>query len=54
MKHTCNTCAGKARCLKRSYLIYLLYIVTGRSKELTADVRDNICVEEECKNWLPF
>ncbi len=54
MKHRCDSCGAKARCLKRSYLIFLLYIVTGRINELTPQVKDNLCCEDDCEHWMPF
>ncbi len=54
MKHACDTCGAKPRCLKRSLLIFQLYIVTGRSRELTPEVHEDICIEDDCEHWIPF
>ncbi len=54
MKHRCNTCGIRAGCLKRSLLIFFLYIVTGRSRELTQEIKDNISVEDDCCDWVPI
>ncbi len=52
MKHSCRNCGVKERCLKRSYLLFMLYIVTGHMNELTEEVRENFSGEENCEHWL--
>lgn len=39
MERSCVNCAAKNTCLKRSMSIFVLYIQTGRSKELTAEIK---------------
>lgn len=52
MDKSCNDCGIKDTCLKRTLGIFLLYIRTGRTSELTPEVKENFSVAEQCENWL--
>lgn len=51
MERSCVNCAVKSTCLKRSMSIFVLYIQTGRSKELTAEIKENFNCAGDCANW---
>lgn len=51
MKRSCVNCGVKNTCLKRSLGIFLLYIQTGRSNELTENVRENFSCAYDCDHW---
>lgn len=51
MERSCVNCGVKSTCLKRSLGIFLLYIQTGRSNELTENVRENFCCAADCDHW---
>lgn len=51
MKRSCVNCAVKSTCLKRSMSIFVLYIQTGRSDELTAEIKENFNCADDCVNW---
>lgn len=51
MDKSCVNCGVKGTCLKRSLGIFLLYIQTGRSNELTENVRDNFSCAADCDHW---
>lgn len=49
-KRACTTCKHKNGCLKRSTALFVFYIMTGRSDELTDEFRKNFSVEG-CGEW---
>lgn len=51
MERSCVNCAVKSTCLKRSMSIFVLYIQTGRSDELTAEIKENLNCARDCANW---
>jgi len=51
MKRNCVNCSVKSTCLKRSLGIFLLYIQTGRTNELTKNVRENFNCADDCEHW---
>ena len=51
MERSCVNCAAKSTCLKRSMSIFVLYIQTGRSNELTAEIKENFNRAGDCANW---
>ena len=51
MERSCVNCAVKSTCLKRSMSIFVLYIQTGRSDELTAEIKENFNCASDCANW---
>ena len=51
MERSCVNCAAKSTCLKRSMSIFVLYIQTGRSNELTAEIKENFNCAGDCTNW---
>ena len=51
MEQSCVNCAVKSTCLKRSMSIFVLYIQTGRSDELTAEIKENFNCAGDCANW---
>ena len=44
-------CAVKSTCLKRSMSIFVRYIQTGRSNELTAEIKENFNCAGDSTNW---
>lgn len=48
---SCKNCELKNACLLRWAAIHTLYIATGRSDELTDEVKENFCVSEGCNVW---
>lgn len=51
MERSCVNCAAKSTCLKRSMSIFVLYIQTGRSNELTAEIKENFNRAGDSTNW---
>lgn len=51
MERSCVNCAVKSTCLKRSMSIFVLYIQTDRSDELTAEIKENFNCAGDCANW---
>lgn len=51
MERSCVNCGVKSTCLKRSLGIFLLYIQTGRTSELTENVRENFSCAADCEHW---
>lgn len=51
MERSCVNCAAKSTCLKRSMSIFVLYIQTGRSNELIAEIKENFNCTDDCVNW---
>ena len=51
MERSCVNCAAKSTCLKHSMSIFVLYIQTGRSNELTAEIKENFNRAGDCTNW---
>lgn len=51
MERSCVNCAVKSTCLKRSMSIFVLYIQTGRSDELTVEIKENFNCAGDCANW---
>ena len=51
MERSCVNCAVKSTCLKRSMSIFVLYIQTGRSNELTAEIKEKFNCADDCANW---
>lgn len=50
-ERSCVNCAAKSTCLKRSMSMFVLYIQTGRSNELTAEIKENFNRAGDCANW---
>ena len=48
---SCKNCLHKSNCLIRSSTLYKLYIVSGRSDELTEDVKNNFSRCKNCTTW---
>ena len=48
---SCKNCLHKSNCLIRSATLYQLYIVSGRSDELTEDVKNNFSCCKNCTTW---
>ena len=48
---SCKNCLHKSNCLIRSATLYQLYIVSGRSDELTEDVKNNYSCCRDCTTW---
>ena len=51
MERSCVNCAVKSTCLKRSMSIFVRYIQTGRSNELTAEIKENFNCAGDSTNW---
>lgn len=51
-ERTCPTCAHKATCLERTTMLHYMFIATGRSDELTDEVKEKFGFKGDCKNWL--
>lgn len=51
MERSCVNCAVKSTCLKRSMSIFVRYIQTGRSYELTAEIKENFNCAGDSTNW---
>jgi hypothetical protein len=47
---SCTTCKHRPGCLKRSLLIFLLFIQTGRDRELSYD-KDGLATDLVCQDW---
>ena len=48
----CATCAFKSGCLKRQGALFMLYIQSGRTDELTDEVRENFDCGSNCLDWI--
>ena len=48
---SCKNCLHKSNCLIRSATLYQLYIASGRSDELTDDVKNNFSCCRDCATW---
>ena len=48
---SCRNCLHKSNCLIRSATLYQLYIVSGRSDELTEYVKNNYSCCRDCATW---
>lgn len=48
---SCKNCLHKSNCLIRSATLYQLYIASGRSDELTGDVKNNFSCCRDCATW---
>ena len=46
-----QNCLHKSNCLIRSATLYQLYIASGRSDELTEDVKNNYSCSRNCATW---
>ena len=51
-ERNCKTCGRKSTCLKRSTSIFVLYIQSGRSNELTEEIRDNFDCSADCEHYV--
>lgn len=49
---SCKICKRKNTCLKRSTIIFTLYIQTGRFDELTEEIRENFDCSSDCPVYL--
>lgn len=48
---TCRTCAIKATCLERTMMLHYMFISTGRSDELTDEVKEKFGFKGDCVHW---
>lgn len=48
--HSCKTCLHDPGCLKKGLLIFLLFIQTGRDRELSYDT-NGLATGLACPNW---
>ena len=51
-ERTCQTCARKATCLEWTTMLHYMFIATGRSDELSDEVKEKFGFKGDCKNWL--
>lgn len=49
-KETCQNCTHYKGCMKHSGAIFLLYIVTGRDRQVP-EVRDKLNIRLSCTTW---
>ena len=50
-KESCLTCARKDGCIRRSTTIYLLFVATGRDKDVP-EARETLNIRKDCENYM--